>query len=186
MAVVMIVRTSPDAARAEKNDANDPHQPSGDTRVGQDGVMLLVVINDEKPQHQQAAQNAANEFPDEMEVPMGACHRSREKGHGRKNMPPTFDGRIMGILLRRGNQFRTGSQVLVQLFATVSTKNRMCRWEGRKMLGVRVSRTAPSAASPNWSCATCSRTLAVPQPPSSAGSEQMECRKTAFVAREPA
>lgn len=81
MAVVMIVRTPPDAARAEEKDANDPHQPRGDARVGQDGVMLLVVVNDEEPQHQQAAQNAANEFPGKMEVPMGARDRSREKGH---------------------------------------------------------------------------------------------------------
>ena len=107
--------------------------------------MLLVVINDEEPQHQQAAQNAADELPRDVEVPMGARHRNREEGHGGKNMPPTFDRRIMGVFLRRGNQFRTGSWVWCQVASTVGIKSGNVEGEGRKSSGpVETSQRIPS------------------------------------------
>ena len=41
---MMIVRTAPDAARAQREDAENPHEDSGDARARQDRVVLLIVV----------------------------------------------------------------------------------------------------------------------------------------------
>ena len=48
--MVMVVRAAPDAARAQSKDSKNSHQPFRDPRFRQNGMMLLIVINHEKPQ----------------------------------------------------------------------------------------------------------------------------------------
>ena len=52
--VMVVVGTSPNTARTEAQDAKEPHEQLGQTRMGQNRVMLLIVINDEEPQGQQS------------------------------------------------------------------------------------------------------------------------------------
>ena len=91
MVVMMIVRAAPDAARAQGQDAEDPHEHRGDARAGQNRVVLLIVVNDEKPQEQQAAQDAANGFSGEIEVPVSARQRRQEQNRRRNDVPPTLE-----------------------------------------------------------------------------------------------
>src|SRR5882724_4255176 len=99
MLVVMIVRTAPDAARAQGEDTEHPRERRGDTRARQNRVMLLIVVNDEEPQEQQAAQDAANGFSGEVEVPVSARQRRQKQQRRRRNMPPTLEGGIFRIRL---------------------------------------------------------------------------------------
>jgi hypothetical protein len=46
--VVMIVRTLPDAAGAQSKNAENPHVDAGQTRIRQDGMVLLVVVDHEQ------------------------------------------------------------------------------------------------------------------------------------------
>lgn len=82
MAVVMIVRTAPDAARTQGEEAEHPHEHLRSTRAGQDGVVLLIVVNDEESEEQQTAQHAAKRLSREVEVPVGAGQRRQQKGGG--------------------------------------------------------------------------------------------------------
>ena len=63
---MVIMRTAPDAARAEHQHAEHAHQSFRKPGVGQDRVVLLVVIDHEKAQHHQPAQDAANQFGDHL------------------------------------------------------------------------------------------------------------------------
>jgi hypothetical protein len=49
MTVMVIVRTRPDAAGAESVYSKQPHQNIGHLGFRENGVMLLVVINDKQP-----------------------------------------------------------------------------------------------------------------------------------------
>ena len=75
---MMVVRLAPDAARAERQHAEDPHQPLGDFGVGQDRVVLLVVVDHEHADHQQAAHDTAKEFCRRMHIPDGARKSGNE------------------------------------------------------------------------------------------------------------
>ena len=61
MAVMMIVRTAPDAARTEDEDAEDGHEPVGEPGVWENRAVLLVVVNDEQAQEEKAGEQAAND-----------------------------------------------------------------------------------------------------------------------------
>ncbi len=75
MIVVMIMRMPPDAARAERQNAEDAHQSFREAGVGEDRVVLLIVINDEEPDEQQTAEDTAHELGGEVEIPKGAGQR---------------------------------------------------------------------------------------------------------------
>ena len=77
--VMMVVGASPDAAGTEHKDPKNLHHPFRQPRVGQNGVMLLIVINDEQAQDQQTGENAANKFAGEVEVPKSSGDGSRQE-----------------------------------------------------------------------------------------------------------
>jgi hypothetical protein len=54
--VMVVVGASPNAAGAEGEDAKDFIKRLGQTGVGQDRMMLLIVINHKKPENQQPAE----------------------------------------------------------------------------------------------------------------------------------
>ena len=74
MTVMMVVRTAPNTARAQDQDAEDSHENVRRARVRQDGAMLLIVINHEQPQKQKPRQKATRDFCRRMEVPDGSGH----------------------------------------------------------------------------------------------------------------
>jgi hypothetical protein len=101
MVVMMIVRASPDAGRAQTINPKNPHQGLSEAGFRKDGVMLLIVVNDKKPEDKQAGQDAAGEPGREMQVRQGSCYRQQEKKGGGRQIPPAFQGRIAGVRLCR-------------------------------------------------------------------------------------
>lgn len=70
-------------------------------------MVLLIVINDEKPEDEQSGENAARDFRGGMKVPQSArVSRDEEKGSG-KHMPPAFGGGVVRVGLCGEDQFRT-------------------------------------------------------------------------------
>jgi hypothetical protein len=53
MIVMVVVRTPPNAAGTEGEDSKGSHQSFGEARVGQDRLMLLIMINHEEPENEQ-------------------------------------------------------------------------------------------------------------------------------------
>ena len=49
MSVMMVVRALPNAARAENQNSEDSHQDVGGAGLGQNRLMLLIVINHKQP-----------------------------------------------------------------------------------------------------------------------------------------
>ena len=56
--------------------------------------MLLVVVDDEKTQHQQPAQDAGGNFAQDGGNPKGAGQSGAEEGCGREEVPPTLERHI--------------------------------------------------------------------------------------------
>ena len=81
--VVMIMGTAPHAARAESENAKNAHEALGDFRARQDRVMLLVVVNDEKPHENQPGEHTANEPGDKRETRKRTGQRDDQHGEGR-------------------------------------------------------------------------------------------------------
>ena len=83
MVVMMIVGGSPDTTRAEGHDADKPHQTFRQFGFGQDGVVLLGVINDEKSQNEKPGEQTAQSLSDRMIVPKRPDLRgSKQKQRG--------------------------------------------------------------------------------------------------------
>src|SRR4051812_15463039 len=95
---MMVVGTPPNAARAERNDSENPHEHFSQSRVRQNRVVLLVMINDEEPQGKQSAKNTANNFADGMKIPKRSHNCREQKAGGGRNTPPTLQGLIRCIL----------------------------------------------------------------------------------------
>ena len=54
-------------------------------------MVLLIVVNHEKPQEQQPAENAAHHFSREVGIPVSPRQRRERENCRRKNVPPAFD-----------------------------------------------------------------------------------------------
>ena len=89
VSVMMVVRASPNRTGAQDQNAKDPHQHFGQPRIRQYCLMLLIVINHEKPQVKKPRKNTAHDASRQMEVPESSGHRARKKCRGGKNIPPT-------------------------------------------------------------------------------------------------
>jgi len=99
--VMMIVRTPPDAAGTERIDAKTAHENLHDPRLGQNGVMLLVVIDDEQAKEKQSCENAEGQLGDKVGDKNCRCEGQNEKRGRGKNMPPTGHGTVHGVRLGR-------------------------------------------------------------------------------------
>jgi hypothetical protein len=86
VAVVIIVRTAPNRAGANQN--------GGQARPRQDGAMLLVMVDDKKPEDQQAGQSAANDAQGHGPNGKSSGDGCREEKCCGKNAPPAFPGII--------------------------------------------------------------------------------------------
>ena len=68
--------------------------------------MLLIVIDDEKAENQQARKNTANDFADSVEIPESATDgRGEEKSSGGET-PPASARKIAGIRFGSQNKVR--------------------------------------------------------------------------------
>jgi hypothetical protein len=94
--MMMIVRAAPNAAGTERKNAENTHQPFCEARFGQDGMMLLVVVNHEEAEHQQSGENAANTADDGMKMPKGAAERGQQQKSRRQYAPPAPRGVVFG------------------------------------------------------------------------------------------
>src|SRR5437762_2354681 len=77
----------------------------------QDRLMLLIVVNHEKPQIKQPCENTAYDPPCQMEVPKCPRHRARQQGRCGKNIPPTPRGGIHGVRFGCQDNLFSGSHV---------------------------------------------------------------------------
>jgi len=67
--VMVVVRAPPNAAGAEGEDSKDSHQSLGEPGVGQDRLMLLVMINHEEPENEQSGEKTADDFAGNVRAP---------------------------------------------------------------------------------------------------------------------
>ena len=114
--VMMVVGASPDAAGAEREDAEDSHQTLGQAGVGQDRLVLLIMINHKKPQNQQSGEKTANDPDGQREVQERARKGCRQKKRRGENTPPTPDGGIHRVGLGCQYKIFSGSQDNVHFF----------------------------------------------------------------------
>jgi hypothetical protein len=79
---MVIMGTTPDAARTQGINPKQPHQKLRDARLGQDRMMLLIMINHEESQDEQTRKNAAHQFPHPVKIPngSGATRAKEERG----------------------------------------------------------------------------------------------------------
>ena len=87
--VMVVVRALPNAARAEHQNPKDFHQAVGQTGTGQDGPMLLIVINDKKTENEQPGENTADHLSGPMKIPNRPRKGNRQEKRCRDNIPPT-------------------------------------------------------------------------------------------------
>lgn len=110
MIVMVVVRASPNAARAEGENSKNPHQSLGQPRMGQYRLVLLIVINHKKPENQQSCEKTADDPAGKIEVEKCSRYRHRQQKSSREHTPPT---RGCGIhCVRFGCQYQlfAGSQ----------------------------------------------------------------------------
>ena len=100
MVVMMIMRASPNTARAESENSKNLHQRFGQTGSGQDRVMLLIVIDYEKPENEQTGEDTAGNLARQMKVPESSRDCAHHQTGCRKNTPPTPRGRINRVRFR--------------------------------------------------------------------------------------
>src|SRR4051812_4560132 len=106
---MMIMRTAPDAARAEREDSKNPHQSFRDAGFRQNGVVLLIVINHKQPQYQQAGEHTANRPDNRMKMPQRPKDRRGQQECSRKDAPPALKRIILRKRLRREDELVTGA-----------------------------------------------------------------------------
>jgi hypothetical protein len=82
MIVMVVVRASPNAAGTQDQNAKEAHQALRQSGMGQYGLVLLVVINYEKPKMKQSCQHAAYDFSDKTEIPECPRQRARQENRG--------------------------------------------------------------------------------------------------------
>lgn len=98
VSMVMVMRTAPDAARTQSPNAIETHEKFRQTRFGQNGAVLLVMVNHKEPDHQQSSQSTANKAQREWQHRESSGNRNGEQKCRGKDAPPTFPGMIMGVL----------------------------------------------------------------------------------------
>jgi hypothetical protein len=69
MVVMIIMRTAPDTARAKGQNPEYPHEKFSRAGIGQNGMMLLVVVDDKQSKNQQPGHDTADDLPDKMNIP---------------------------------------------------------------------------------------------------------------------
>jgi len=111
--VMMVVGTAPDAARAEREDAEYLHDDFRQTGGGQDGVMLLIVVDDKKTEDEEAGQDAAGEFAREVKIPESAGDGGGEQQRGGEQIKPASHSGIHSEGFGCQNKGFPGSQVTI-------------------------------------------------------------------------
>lgn len=108
--VMMVVRASPNAAGAQGEDSKDSHQTLGQAGAGQDSVVLLIVVNHKKPQHQQAGKKTAGDSDGQRKIQERARKGCRQKKPCGENAPPTPGGGIHRVWFGCQYKVFSGSQ----------------------------------------------------------------------------
>jgi hypothetical protein len=108
--VMVVVRASPNAAGTQGEDAKDSHQSLGEAGAGQYCVVLLIVINHEKPQHQQAGKKTAGDSDGQRKIQERTREGCRQKKRRRENTPPTPGGGVRRVRFRCQYKIFSGSQ----------------------------------------------------------------------------
>src|ERR1051325_834553 len=94
--MMMIVRTAPDAARAQDEKPENPHEYFRRFRPRQNRVMLLVVVNDKHPDHQEPRGDTTGDLAYPMKIDERACEGGGEKKRGGDHVPPALECGIGG------------------------------------------------------------------------------------------
>jgi len=92
--VMVVVRAPPNAAGAEGEDSKDSHQSLGEAGVGQDRLVLLIMINHKEPENKQSGEKAADDFAGNVGTPQSPRKGQRQEQRSRKNVGPTPRGGI--------------------------------------------------------------------------------------------
>src|SRR5688572_1879506 len=90
MLVMVIMGTAPNTAGRQRVNPKNFHEQLGHPRAIENGVMLLVVVNDEQAQNQQSGQETADDFGGGMKIPKRPRERRPQEKRRREHMPPTL------------------------------------------------------------------------------------------------
>jgi hypothetical protein len=97
MFVMMIMRALPDAVRTQCEDSENAHENLCEPGLWQNGMMLLVMVNDKKSQQQEPRENAANNFGRQIKIPKSSRNRGQPQKRSGKNAEPARQLIIHGI-----------------------------------------------------------------------------------------
>ena len=86
--VMVIVRALPNAAGAESQNSKDSHQARSQPGIGQDRLMLLIVINHKQPENEQPGEKTAENPAGPMKVPKSPRNGNRQEKRCGKKIPP--------------------------------------------------------------------------------------------------
>ena len=116
----------------------------------QDGVMLLVVVNDKKPQQKQPRENAAKNFHRQIEIPKRSRNRQQQQPCCGKDAPPAPRRVVRRIRSRRQNE------LLARLFTSVKI---LCVSASQPLVHVKLGLELKMAAKASrfWLHLDCSR-----------------------------
>ena len=115
MGVMMIMRAAPYTAGAQCPHAERAHENFRHMRFGQDGMMLLIVIDDEQTQGQQTPKNAETKsypkghFTGILPAGQGHDRGNGQKKGGREDIPPTSNAIVLGVCLGAGKKSLGGN-----------------------------------------------------------------------------
>ena len=111
---MMVMRAAPNVAGAQSEDAEKPHADARRPRPGQNGMVLLIVVNDEEPEEEKAAEHTADRLGREIEIPVRPGQRDQNQAGGGENMPPTFHSGVLCVPLCSKDQLTAAFGCLFQ------------------------------------------------------------------------
>ena len=124
--VMMVVRALPDAAGAEDQNPKDFHQARGEAGMGQDRLMLLIVINHKQPENEQPGEKTADHLADPMKIPKRPLQGNRQEKRRGKNIPPTPSRGIRRVGLGCQYEFFSCSHIHFSI-PNIRPKRFLCR-----------------------------------------------------------
>ena len=112
---MMVVGTSPDTARAQDQDSENPHQRLRQPGMRQNRLVLLIVINYEKPEKKQPGQDTAGDPARKVKAPECSRHGAEEENRRGDQVNPTPDREIACEGFGGQNDLFTSSHTMFQL-----------------------------------------------------------------------
>jgi len=114
MGMVIIVRTLPDTVGSQRVHAENFEDNRRQRGFMQDGMMLVIVVNHEHARNKEAADDAAENFGGQVDIPNGSRQAGQHKAQRGKHIKPAFQAILHREFFGGKDKIFTGSQGLVR------------------------------------------------------------------------